>query len=130
MKSKPRNERLSNAKVRKQQHLLEVSVRRDKAVSMRNRAIFSFVCKTIIFAALGVGAWIGGKELLRRFLWENPDYLLAEVRVATDGTLTREQYLSAVAYILKLNGLPAGPTPLASDSVALSAITLDLPSSH
>jgi mono/diheme cytochrome c family protein len=46
------------------------------------------------------------------------------------GTLTREQYLSAVAYILKLNGLPAGPTPLASDSVALSAITLDLPSSH
>jgi mono/diheme cytochrome c family protein len=46
------------------------------------------------------------------------------------GTLTREQYLSAVAYILKLNGLPAGTTPLASDSAGLSAITLDLPASH
>ncbi|MBY0492530.1 MAG: c-type cytochrome [Gemmatimonadaceae bacterium] len=46
------------------------------------------------------------------------------------GTLTREQYLSTVAYILKLNGMPAGTTPLASDSVALSAITLDLPASH
>lgn len=46
------------------------------------------------------------------------------------GTLTREQYLNAVAYILKLNGMPAGTTPLASDSVALSAIMLDLPASH
>ncbi len=46
------------------------------------------------------------------------------------GTLAREEYLNTVAYILKLNGLPAGTTPLASDSTALSAIMLDLPASH
>lgn len=95
MKSKPRNQRLSNSKVRKQQHLLEVTVRRDKAVWMRNRAILAFVCKTILVVGLGVGAWIGGKELLRRFLWENPDYLVSEVRVPTVGALTREQILDA-----------------------------------
>jgi cell division septal protein FtsQ len=100
MKSKPRNERLSNSKVRKQQHLLEVSVRRDKAVSMRNRAIFAFLCKTILFAALSAGAWIGGKELLRRFLWENPDYVLTDVRVPVVGALTQEQILDA-AHIVK-----------------------------
>jgi cell division septal protein FtsQ len=99
MKSKPRNERLSNAKVRKQQHLLEVTVRRDKAVSMRNRAVLAFVCKTFLAACLAIGAWIGGKELLRRFLWENPDYLLTDVRVASDGALTCKQILEAAQIV-------------------------------
>lgn len=48
------------------------------------------------------------------------------------GTLSRDEYISTVAYILKLNGLPAGDKALATDSVALSVITLELPppSSH
>ena len=99
MKTKPRNQRLSNSKVRKQQHLLEVTVRRDKAVSMRNRAILAWTCKTILAVGLIVGAWVGGKELLRRFLWENPDYLLTDVRVTSDGALTREQILNATRIV-------------------------------
>lgn len=96
MKGKPRNQRLSNGKVRKQQHLLEVTVRRDKAIGMRNRAIAAFICKTIFFVALSTGAWIGGKEALRRFLWENPDYFLTDLRVSpANGALTREQILEA-----------------------------------
>ena len=95
MKTKPRNQRLSNSKVRKQQHLLEVTVRRDKAVSMRNRAIVSWTCKVIVGVALIAGAWLGGKEMLRRFVWENPDYILTDLRVTSDGALTREQILSA-----------------------------------
>lgn len=43
------------------------------------------------------------------------------------GTLSRDEYISTVAYILKLNGLPAGDKALATDSVALSVITLELP---
>src|SRR4026208_64324 len=95
MSGKPRNKRISNAKVRKQQHLLEVTVRADKARSMPNRAVASFVCKTIFFSGLIVGAWLGGKELLRRFLWENPDYLLTEIIVPSDGPLQRDQILEA-----------------------------------
>lgn len=97
MKGKIRNQRLSSTKLRKQQHLLEVSVRADKARSMRNRAIAGFVCKTIFFLGLAVGAWIGGKEALRRFVWENPDLELRDIRVSTDGALLREQILQAGA---------------------------------
>lgn len=46
------------------------------------------------------------------------------------GTLTREQYAATVAYILKLNGLPAGTAPLATDSAALAAIKFELPAAH
>lgn len=42
------------------------------------------------------------------------------------GTLTREEYVATVAYVLKLNGLPAGEAPLGTDSVSLSALTLEL----
>ena len=96
MKARPRNQRLSRTKVRKQQHLLEVTVRRDTAKAMRQRAVAAFICKSLLFLALTVGGWIGGKELLRRFLWENPDYFLTDLRVTpTDGALTREQILHA-----------------------------------
>lgn len=43
------------------------------------------------------------------------------------GTLTAEQYLHSVAYILKLNGLPAGETKLVADSASLSALTFAIP---
>src|SRR5215217_4459250 len=95
MSGKPRNKRISSARIRKQQHLLEVTVRADKARIMRNRAVASFICKTIFFSALLGGAWLGGKELLRRFLWENPDYLLTEIRVPTEGALQRDQIMEA-----------------------------------
>ena len=39
----------------------------------------------------------------------------------------RADYAAALAYILKLNGLPAGGTPLATDSVALAGVKLVLP---
>jgi cell division septal protein FtsQ len=95
MKSKPRNQRISNSRARKQQHLLEVNVRAEKARSMRQRAILGWSLR-LCFAALIIGGgWIGGQELLRRFVWENPDYLLTDVRVSTDGALQREQILQA-----------------------------------
>lgn len=43
------------------------------------------------------------------------------------GSLPKEEYASAVAYILKLNKLPAGPTMLGTDSLSLAALTLALP---
>jgi len=95
MKGKIRNQRLSSSRLRKQQHLLEVSVRADKARSLRNRAIAAFTCKAIFFAALAVGAWIGGKEGLRRLVWENADLALSDIRVSTDGSLQRDQILQA-----------------------------------
>jgi cell division septal protein FtsQ len=94
---KARNQRISSTRLRKQQHLLEVTVRSDKARTIRNRTIAAFLCKTIFFVSLVVGAWLGGKELLRRFVWENPEYVLNDIRVSTDGALQRDQILQAGA---------------------------------
>lgn len=44
------------------------------------------------------------------------------------GSLPRADYEDVVAYILKLNGVPAGAAPLAGDSVVLSRAKLVLPS--
>lgn len=43
------------------------------------------------------------------------------------GSLTREEYADALAYILKQNKLPAGTTKIAPDSAAMSAVKLELP---
>ena len=86
-----KNHRVSKPKHRRHQHLLEVSVRRDIARFQRLRAVMMFSCKAVLLVSVIVGAYLGGKECLRRFLWENPDYYLAFVNVNTDGTLTHEQ---------------------------------------
>jgi mono/diheme cytochrome c family protein len=42
------------------------------------------------------------------------------------GSLPRQTYADLVAYFLKLNGRPAGPSPLSADSVALVRARLEL----
>jgi S-disulfanyl-L-cysteine oxidoreductase SoxD len=42
------------------------------------------------------------------------------------GSLAREEYAAIVAYMLKVNGLVAGPRALPADSAALRATKLDL----
>lgn len=43
------------------------------------------------------------------------------------GGLSRGEYTDVTAYILKLNGIPAGSDPLVADSAAMSKATLPLP---
>ncbi len=98
MKSIPsnaQNKRVSNPRQRKQQHLLDVKLRESKERSRRFRVVSGVICKVVLFAGIAGALWIGGKEALRNFVWENPDYFLREINVATDGALTREQVLSA-----------------------------------
>src|SRR4051812_40757154 len=97
MKNAPRqyrNQRLGRAKPRTQQ-VLEVSIRREKEQVRRVRSILGSIAWLILFAGLGVGAWVGTREGLRRLVWENPAFHLTDVRVKTDGTLTREQIIQA-----------------------------------
>lgn len=101
--SKVRNKRISSPRQRKQQHLLDVKIRESKERVRRYRAITGFICKVVLFVGLVVGAWIGGKEALRRFVWENPDYYISEINFTTDGALTREQVLSAAGIVENRN---------------------------
>ena len=45
------------------------------------------------------------------------------------GGLPRSDYTDVVAYILKLNGVPAGPIEMADDSASMSRARMNLPSS-
>ena len=42
------------------------------------------------------------------------------------GSLTPKQSVEAIAYILKLNKLPAGQTPIPTDFAALQKIRIEL----
>jgi cell division septal protein FtsQ len=95
MRARPGNHRVSNTRQRKQQHLLDVKVRSRKATQHRNRRVLVFVSKIVLLLGLCAGLYAGARWGLRRFFYENPDYKLAMIDVQTDGTLQREQVLSA-----------------------------------
>lgn len=92
-RSRPRNQRVSNGRQRRQQHLLDVKVRSRSASQHRNRRILVFVSKLALLVALGLGVYAGGRLLARRFFFDNPDYRLSTIDIQTDGTLQREQIL-------------------------------------
>jgi cell division septal protein FtsQ len=92
---KSSNKRVSSSRQRQAQHILDVKLRASTERARRFRAVAGFIFKTIIIAGLAVGSWFGGKEALRQFVWENPDYFVREVNFSTDGALTREQVLTA-----------------------------------
>jgi len=94
-KNRPRNQRFSNGRQRRQQHLLDVKVRSRSAAQHRNRRVLVVLSKIALGIALCIGLYAGGRLLARRFFFENPDYRLATVDVQTDGTLQREQILRA-----------------------------------
>ena len=54
-----RNQRVSNSRQRKQQHLLDVKVRSRKATQYRNRRILVLLSKIVLVFALIVGAYLG-----------------------------------------------------------------------
>src|SRR5947199_689537 len=90
-----RNERKSNTRVRRQQHLLDVKVRSHKATQHRNRRILVVVSKVLLALAVCAGAAIAIRVGVMRLFFENPDYQLTSIEVQTDGTLQREQVLKA-----------------------------------
>lgn len=91
-KSPSRNQRRST----RGRGLLEVSVRPHLATQQRNRRIVAWTSKLLLAVALIGGLFYGGREALRRFLWENPEYNLAVVEINNDGQgVTREMILAA-----------------------------------
>ena len=94
---RPRNQRLSNARVRRQQHLLDVKVRSHKATRYRNKRILVVISKIVLCLLLVVGLITGVRYGAKRLFFENPDYRLSKIEVRTDGTLQREQVIEVAA---------------------------------
>jgi hypothetical protein len=93
VKKKPSNSKGGNKRLRQRQHVLDVTLTESKERARRRRRIAGRVCRLILTVAVVVGAVVGGKEVLRRFVWENPDYQVSEIVFQTDGTLLRDDVL-------------------------------------
>ena len=91
--TRPRNQRVSNVRQRRQQHLLDVKVRSRSATQHRNRRVLVVISKGALLIALCLGIYGGGRLIAKRFFFDNPDYRLSTIDVQTDGTLQREQIL-------------------------------------
>ena len=91
--ARPRNQRVSNVRQRRQQHLLDVKVRSRSASQHRNRRVLVVISKGALLIALCLGIYAGGRLMAKRFFFDNPDYQLSTIDIQTDGTLQREQIL-------------------------------------
>lgn len=61
-----------------------------------------------------------------RPLWDLFRYVSESMPKSEPGSLSPREYGRVVAYLLKMNGMPAGPDELAADSAALTRIRLEL----
>ena len=93
-RGRPRNQRASNQRQRRQQHLLDVKVRSRSATQHRNRRIVVWLSKIMLVFAIGISLYFGVRGGARRFFFENPDYEIKLINVQTDGTLQRDQVLN------------------------------------
>jgi mono/diheme cytochrome c family protein len=63
--------------------------------------------------------WMG-RDLAALFV-----YTRDEMPKADPGSLTEDEVTQAIAYLMRMNGMPAGERPLPSDSAGLSRIRFD-----
>ena len=91
--TRARNQRVSNARQRRQQNILEVRVRSRTAKHHRNRRVLVVTAKIALVLVLCASLYLGVSYGSRRLFFENPDYQLRTITVHTDGTLQREQVL-------------------------------------
>ena len=92
-RSRPRNQRVSNLRQRRQQHLLDVKVRSRRATQHRTRRVLALISRLTLLAGLCAVIYVGAREGAKRFFFENADYQLLTIELQTDGTLQREQIL-------------------------------------
>ena len=66
-----------------------------------------------------IGLWSGQP------LWRLYEFLSQRMPYGGGGTLQPEQYRAVTAYILKINGYPAGDTPIPETPLEIAYINLD-----
>lgn len=95
------------------------------AQAARGREIYLMNCASCHTAASHTGPvfaarWEG------QTLWELYRYVSTSMPKSEPGSLTPREYTRVVAYLLRMNDLPAGPDDLPADSTALKRIRIDL----
>ncbi|GAB4166001.1 MAG: hypothetical protein Fur0032_03120 [Terrimicrobiaceae bacterium] len=90
--NRPRNRRVRRSTAA--DYVLEVTTKSSSAKRRRRRAMVGWVLRIVLLVLLGVGAYVGMREVFQRFFFSNPDYTLTRVNLELDGVLTREEALA------------------------------------
>ncbi len=94
------------------------------AQAIKGSDVFAAYCKTCHTPTVHSGPpfrakWFG------RALSDLYSYIRREMPKNEPGSMSDADYARALAYLLRINGMPPGNVPLASDSTALHRIRLD-----
>lgn len=94
------------------------------AQATRGRDVFASSCQSCHTPTQHSGPpfrnkWFG------RSLGDLYAYIRKEMPKNEPGSMSDEDYVRALAYLLRMNGMPTGSTPLTADSAALHRIRLD-----
>jgi len=92
--------------------------------AMRGQNVFATYCISCHAPSFHTGPTFRSKWYGRP-LRELYAYVKREMPKNAPGSMSDEEYTLALAYLLKMNGMPTGAAPLASDSIALQRIRLD-----
>lgn len=77
-------------------HLLEVKIRADSERRQKNRKVVEIVLKiSCLLLLLGV-VYFGGRVLLDKFFFKNPDYNIQKIQTSLDDVLTRSELETAI----------------------------------
>lgn len=91
---------------------------------MRGRDVFAMLCSNCHSTTKHTGAHFSkfwaGKRLSDLF-----GFLRERMPANEPGSLSAQEYVDVVAYLLQMNGMPAGNGELPADSVALTRIRID-----
>jgi mono/diheme cytochrome c family protein len=94
------------------------------AQATEGREVFAMSCQSCHTPTFHAGPQFRNKWF-GRSLGELFEYLQSEMPKSSPGTLSDEEYLASVAYLMRINGMPVGSTPLASDVKVLHRIRID-----
>jgi hypothetical protein len=94
------------------------------AQATKGKNVFNGACLGCHTTATHMGPafelkWFG------RPLWELYGYLSNLMPKSAPGTLTEDEYVWVTAYILKLNGMPAGKVELSAEPAWLKAVRIE-----
>lgn len=94
----------------------------------KGREVFALACQSCHAPTQHAGNTFRG-NWFGKSLWALFDYLRWEMPQTDPGTLSDDEYIALVAYLMQINQMPTGSDALAADSTALVGIRIDsLPS--
>ena len=89
------------------------------------RGVYQLICASCHTEASHAGPVFAAKWE-GRLLWELYRYVSESMPKSEPGSLSAVEYAGLVAYLLKMNGMPAGMDQLPADSTALKKIRIEI----